>query len=269
MFTCDIYNADCLEVLHTIPDKSIDCVWLDPPYNTKNKTTKVPVYERNKDFMSKRWVNFYAEWDDIDNYVSWCHSWLKEVKRILSDRATVFICGSFHNIPDVAIALRMLDMYTIQWICWAIPNSFPNLSMTKQINANQTIIAARKSEKITHYYDKEAAKRYNNGKNLRDYWIINQDTRGKWKHPSKKPFDLVYRAIDIAAPKDKAIHVLDFFSGSGTTGEVMAHFCKNYQTDVYCTLIEKDPIHAQTTLQRVNYGCQTSKVEVSRIQTFF
>lgn len=269
MFTCDIYNNDCLDILSSISDNSIDVIWLDPPYNTKNKINKSIKYDRNDDFKRKNWTPFYADWDDIDNYMEWSSKWLIHCKRILTNKGTIYICGTFHNIPDISMSLRSLDFYTLQWICWAIPNAFPNLSMTKMINANQTIIWARKGEKTTHYYDKEAAKRYNGGKNLRDYWIINQDTRGKWKHPSKKPFDLVYRAIDIATPKDKPIHVLDFFSGSGTTGEVMAHFCKNYQTDVYCTLIEKDPIHAQTTLQRVNYGCEASKIENFRVNALF
>lgn len=273
MFHANIYRADCIDVLRTLEPNSIDCIFIDPPYRTGNKTDKSIQYDQNEDFAKKKWTPFYAEWDaawsTIDEYIVWVHEWMKEVKRVLTDKGTIYICGSFHNIPWTYPALNLLDMYTIQWLQWCIPNAFPNLSMTKQINANQTIIIARKSQKITHYYDKEAAKRYNDGKNLRDYWIINQDTRGRWKHPSKKPFDLVYRALDIATPKDRPVHILDFFAGSGTTGEASAHFCQNYQTDVYCTLVEQDPTHAQTCYDRTLYGCETSKITDRNIQTFF
>ena len=32
-----IYNADCLELMKEIPDKSIDLVLTDPPYGIGNK----------------------------------------------------------------------------------------------------------------------------------------------------------------------------------------------------------------------------------------
>lgn len=264
-FSCDIYRADCLTVLPTIPDASVDCIFIDPPYGTGNNKDKSVKYDRNVDFARKNWVNFHADWDSFDNYPQWCYQWLEQSKRILTDTGTIFICGSFHNIPDVALALRALDMYTIQWIQWCIPNSFPQLSMTKMINANQTIIWARKGKR--HYYDKEAAKRYNDGKNLRDYWIINQDTRGTWKHPSKKPFYLVYRALDIALPKDRPAKIVDFFAGSGSTGEAAAHICANYQTPVSCGLVEQSSEYIDTIKARVNHGCQNSKIVDTRIQT--
>lgn len=237
-----IQQGDCVTRLRTIASASVDCVFIDPPYNTTNKVNKAATYDRNQDFARKRWKSFHAEWDTIHGYIPWARQWLAESKRILTDTGTIFICGSFHNIPDVAIALRQTGFYTIQWISWNIRNSFPNLSMTKMVNANQTIIWARKGKR--HYYDKEAAKRYNDGKNLRDYWDIPNDTsadKGKpWKaHPSKKPVDLVYRALDIATPKIDGISVVDFFAGSGSTGEAFNRLCTNYHITGSCTLVEK------------------------------
>jgi len=236
-----IYHGNCLDVLPTLPKASIDCIFVDPPYNTTNTINKAMVYDRNDDFARKRWKTFHAEWDTIHRYIPWATQWLTESARVLTDTGTIFVCGSFHNIPDVALAMRRAGFYTIQWVQWCIPNSFPNLSMTKQVNANQTIIWARKGK--SHYYDKEAAKRYNDGKNLRDYWIINNDTtadRGKpWKaHPSKKPVGLVARALDIALPKHTC-HVLDFFAGGGSTGAAAQHIANTYGIDVHCTLIEQ------------------------------
>ena len=31
-----IYNADCMDILKQLPDKSIDLVLTDPPYNASN-----------------------------------------------------------------------------------------------------------------------------------------------------------------------------------------------------------------------------------------
>lgn len=256
-FSCTVFQADCLDVLPRIPDNSVDVVFIDPPYNTGNKKDKSVTYDRNKDFARKNWKNFYADWDTIPEYRAWSLTWLHEVKRLLTSKGTVFVCGSFHNVPDIAVNLQILGMYTIQWTQWYIPNAFPNLSMTKMINSNQTLIWARRGK--SHYYDKDAAKRYNGGKNLRDVWAINQDTRGMWRHPSKKPVDLVYRALDIASDKSKSIRVLDFFGGSGSTGEAAAYLADHYNTEIECILVERDPTHAQTCYDRVSYGIRNCK----------
>ena len=257
----NVIHDDCINALQKQENNSIDVCFIDPPYNTGNNTNKAIAYDRNEDYIKKNWKPFYSDWDTIPDYEKWCISWLDVLRDKLKEDATVFICGSFHNIPDVAYALRKLDYYTIQWVQWCIPNAFPNLSMTKMINANQTIIWARKDKK--HYYDKVAAKAYNNDKNLRDYWLLHQDhkkgrivkrpsrylkdfwlmnndtTAGKlWKHPSKKPVALVERALDIALRKEDGVHVLDFFAGSGTTGIAVKELAAQYNINIECTLVD-------------------------------
>lgn len=262
MVTYNIINDDCVKALQALPDKSVDVIFIDPPYNTGNTQDKTPTYTKNEDYIKKKWKSFHASWDTIDNYELWAIEWLRESNRVLKPKGSMFICGSFHNIPEVAYALGKTGFYTIQWIAWCIPNSFPNLAMTKMVSANQTIIWARPSSKVSHFYDKEAAKSYNDGKNIRDYWIIpNNTSAGKgtsWKqHPSKKPVSLVSRAIDIALPKKGEeletsltygpLHIVDFFAGSGTTGEA----CRALSVDTTCTLIEKDPMYIEWIKERM------------------
>lgn len=215
-----IIHGDCIEVMRGLESESITTAFCDPPYNTGNKKNKTIKYDRNKDFEKKNWTNFYAEWDTIEDNIAWSKLWLTELWRVLKDRGTVWICGSFHNIPDVALALREIGYWTITWVSWCIPNSFPHLSGRMMTSANQVLIWARKGS--GHYYDLAAAKTYTeNGTNLRDYWIVPNDSRpGRlWKHPSKKPPALVRRALDISTPKNEGAIVLDPFGGSGTTGE--------------------------------------------------
>lgn len=52
----ELYNGDCLEILKTIPEKSVNLVLTDPPYNVSVKTQK----------NGKTSVN---KWDKIDNYI--------------------------------------------------------------------------------------------------------------------------------------------------------------------------------------------------------
>ena len=56
--------GDCLEVMKDIPDKSMDLVWTDPPYNVGKK---------------------YGVWNDdlpIDEYLQFTKDWILQAKRI-------------------------------------------------------------------------------------------------------------------------------------------------------------------------------------------
>lgn len=66
-----LIHGDCLELMKDIPDKSIDLIVNDPPYNIKK-----------------------AEWDNIKNYIEWCGKWLLECQRVLKDNGSFYF---FHN----------------------------------------------------------------------------------------------------------------------------------------------------------------------------
>lgn len=216
----DIRYGDCAALMQGMEERSVQTVFADPPYNTGNKKDKTVTYDRNQDFAKKNWTNFHADWDTIDRYYAWSLRWMRQACRVLVDGGSIWVCGSFHNIPECALALRKAGFYTVQWVAWCVPNAFPHLAGKQMANSNQTLIWARKGKR--HFYDYERAKMYTQkGTNLRDYWIIPNDcTAGKrWKHPSKKPVNLVVRALDISTPKGAGAVVLDPFGGSGTTGE--------------------------------------------------
>lgn len=62
---------DCLDGLKEIPDKSINLIVTDPPYNICK-----------------------AKWDKIPNYVEWCGKWFKECERVLKDNGSFYF---WHN----------------------------------------------------------------------------------------------------------------------------------------------------------------------------
>lgn len=70
----NLYQSDCLDLLRTIDNESIDLVFADPPFNL------------NKLYPSK--IN-----DDLkmDQYLSWCENWAYECTRVLKPGGSFFI----------------------------------------------------------------------------------------------------------------------------------------------------------------------------------
>ena len=89
--------GDCLELMKDIPDKSINLICTDPPYNIGK-----------------------AEWDKIPNYIEWCGKWLLECQRVLADNGSFYF---FHNdmqtIADLMIWIRENTEFIFkQFIVW-------------------------------------------------------------------------------------------------------------------------------------------------------
>ena len=101
-----LLHGDCLEMLRTIPDESVDLVLTDPPYNIGVQT------ERNK----KKVVN---EWDRIENYIAWCIEWLNECARVLKPTGVLYF---FHNdMAQIAELLTEIRKNThLQFISFCI-----------------------------------------------------------------------------------------------------------------------------------------------------
>ncbi|EHA5532388.1 site-specific DNA-methyltransferase, partial [Campylobacter jejuni] len=74
-----IFQGNCLEILKTIPDKSIDLIFADPPYFMQ---TQGEVFSGVND-----------DWDKFESlkaYDDFCKIWLSECRRILKDDASIW-----------------------------------------------------------------------------------------------------------------------------------------------------------------------------------
>lgn len=80
-------NADCLEYLHTLDDRSVDMMVIDPPY-----------YNVVKDKWDKQWKT-------IDEYHDWCKLWIDELRRVAKYSCSMWIfgfpCKLMHLLPYI------------------------------------------------------------------------------------------------------------------------------------------------------------------------
>jgi DNA modification methylase len=103
-----IYQRDCIEGMRMLPDKSIDLIVIDPPYNI------------GKD---KRW----DKWKTVDEYVEWMALVFKECERVLKSNGSFYW---FHNdVVQIRKLMGAIDTDTMfiykQFIVWDKFNGTP------------------------------------------------------------------------------------------------------------------------------------------------
>lgn len=114
----------------------------------------------------------------------------------------------------VAFALQSDGWILRSRITWIKKAPMPESVKNRPTNATEEIFLMAKG--IDYYYDSNAV-RETSGANLRNYWLIGPDAKGKG-HPAAFPRELARRCILLGSREDDT--VLDPFGGSGTTGVV-------------------------------------------------
>ncbi len=202
-----------------IKESSINLILTDPPYNASNGGVNLPDNKTGGAYFK---VN--EEWDKFDkysDYMDFTIKWLKEADRILSDKGTIMICCSHHNLGEILIALKELNYKPLNIITWRKPNAMPNITKRMLTHSTEFIVWFAKKGQWTFNYEK--MKKYNYGKQLRDVWDFPscqgpervKGYNGRAAHPTQKPLKLFKRLIEMASKSGELI--LDPFIGSGTT----------------------------------------------------
>lgn len=222
-----LYHGDCLEILDSLKEKSVDMIFADPPYFLSNggiscKAGKMVSVNK-------------ASWDrsnGTDKDFEFTSRWIQACRRVLKDNGTIWISGTIHNIYQVGYALQKSKFKILNEITWFKPNAPPNLSCRYFAHAHETVLWARKHDKIAHIFNYDAMRAWDDkitptGKQMRSVWHIpltpmNEKKCGK--HPTQKPIELLKRIITSSTKPGSTI--LDPFNGSGTTG-VVANLLKH------------------------------------------
>lgn len=93
-----ILHGDCLALLQTLPDASVDMAYLDPPFFT-NRTYSATTRDRKQVF------SFVDSWQNLSEYAELMRLRLLEVHRVLKSTASVFVhCDKSANfLPRVLL----------------------------------------------------------------------------------------------------------------------------------------------------------------------
>jgi len=105
-----LYHADCLDLLAATKDKSVDCIFADPPFNLGKQYGS----QKAKDERPK-----------ID-YGHWTRRWVSESVRVLKPGGSLFIYHIPKTLIDIASYLNNFDeMEFRNWIAIKMKNGFP------------------------------------------------------------------------------------------------------------------------------------------------
>lgn len=217
-----IHQGDCVEVLAALPERSVDLVFADPPYNLQLSQELRRPNMSLVDAVDDAWDKF----DDFASYDRFTRAWLTACRRVLKDSGALWVIGSYHNIHRVGAIMQDLGFWTLNEVAWVKDNPMPNFRGVRLANAHETLLWAKKSREQRRYtFNYHALKELNDGKQMRSDWhlpICSGAERlrvgGVKVHSTQKPEALLYRVL-LASTNPGDI-VLDPFFGSGTTGAV-------------------------------------------------
>jgi modification methylase len=217
-----ILQGDCIAEMARLPEKSVDMIFADPPYNLQLGGELFRPEGGRVDACDDDWDKF----DSLATYDDFTREWLSEARRILKDDGTIWVIGSYHNIYRVGTLLQDADFWILNDIVWRKSNPMPNFRGTRFTNAHETLLWCSKDEKARYTFNYRAMKALNDDLQMRSDWVLPicsgaerlKDADGHKAHPTQKPEALLYRIL-LACTKPGDV-VLDPFFGTGTTGAV-------------------------------------------------
>ncbi|MGE5558641.1 MAG: DNA-methyltransferase [Bacillota bacterium] len=241
-----IINQDILEALDFLPDSFVDLMFIDPPYNL------------TKSFRSSAFKELSTE-----EYRIWFENWFLKLLRLLTPRASVYICGDWRSSSAVHLAVEK-HLAVRNRITWEREKGRGAQANWK--NCAEDIWFCTVADEYTFHLEQVKLRRKvlapyrQNGSpkdwkenpegNYRDthpsnlwtdisipFWSMPENT----DHPTQKPEKLLAKII--LASSNPGDVVLDPFAGSGTAAVAAKKLGRRFVgieiDEIYCCWAEK------------------------------
>ncbi|HEX9124896.1 MAG TPA: site-specific DNA-methyltransferase [Methylomirabilota bacterium] len=238
-----IYFGDNLDILRRhAPDGTVNLIYIDPPFNTgkaqsrtRIKTVRSPSGDR-LGFQGQRYattkMGSRAFPDRFDDYIAFLEPRLREAYRALAADGTLYFHIDYREAHYCKVLLDGIfgRRSFLNEIIWAYDYGG---RPTRRWPPKHDNILVYVKDPSRYVFDTEAVERIPymapglvgpekaaRGKLPTDTWwhtIVPTNGRERTGYPTQKPLGVVTRIVQASSrPGDL---VLDFFAGSGTTGE--------------------------------------------------
>ncbi len=267
-----IVQGENLDVLRALPDALVDLVYIDPPFNTgrtqrrtRLRVERVEIGGDRTGFAGRRYESHVvgvSSFDDrFEDFPAFLEPRLVEARRVLKPTGSLFVHLDPRESHYVKVLLDRLFGRSsfMNEIVWAY--DYGARSRTRWPAKHDTILwYAMDPARFTYEYDAidripyaapglvgpEKAAR---GKTPTDVWwqtIVPTNSRERTGYATQKPLAILSRIVAVhSRPGDL---VLDFFAGSGTTGEAAARLDRGF------ILVDSSPDAVRVMTERLAFA---------------
>ena len=162
-----LLQGDVRKVLRSLDGHKFDMVFADPPYFLSNGGISI---QSGKPVSVNK-----GGWDESRGHYAdrrFTMEWLSDCRSVMSESATIWICGTFHNIFTVAEALTELDFRILNMVTWQKSNPPPNLSCRFFTHSTEFIVWARKNKRVAHRFNYDLMRKVAGGRQMTDVWRL-------------------------------------------------------------------------------------------------
>ena len=263
-----LFEGDNLSVLKSMPDESVQLIYVDPPFNTGRKqqrggaTTKRSETGGRIGFKGQRYETVretvLSYDDEFSDYWGFLEPRLEEAWRVLAQTGTLYVHLDYREAHYAKVLLDALfgrDSF-LNEIIWAY--DYGGKPKNRWPAKHDTILVYVKNPEA-YYFDSAAVDREPYmapglvtpekaalGKLPTDVWwhtIVSPTGKEKTGYPTQKPEGILRRIIQASSAEDDL--VLDFFAGSGTTGAVAAKLGRRF------VLVDQNPQSIEVIRRRL------------------
>jgi len=246
-----VYFADNMQVLPSLPDSSVELIYVDPPFNTgavqrrtRLRTVQAEAGDRTG-FKGKRYrtqvVGSSHFEDTYDDYAEFIWPRLLEAHRVLAETGTLYFHIDYREVHYCKLLLDRIfgrDRF-LNEIIWAYDYGARTRNRWPAKHDNILVYVKDRRRYTFNYDDLDripylapglvGADKAARGKTPTDTWwhtIVSPQSKERTGYPTQKPLPILCRIIRASSrPGDV---VLDFFAGSGTTGEAAGQLGRRF-----------------------------------------
>jgi site-specific DNA-methyltransferase (adenine-specific) len=262
-----IYFGDNLPILQSLPSESIQLIYIDPPFNTgksQARTQIKTIRDENGDrvgFKGQRYktekIISRAYADVFDDFLGFLEPRLVEAKRVLTPNGSMYFHIDYREVHYCKILLDQIfgRESFLNEIIWAYDYGARSKKKWSAKHDNILWYVKNPNEYIFNYDEIEripymapglvGEEKAARGKTLTDTWwhtIVSPTGKEKTGYPTQKPLGILKRVVQVSSQKDAT--VLDFFAGSGTTGEAALRLKRKF------ILIDSNPESLEVMAKR-------------------
>jgi site-specific DNA-methyltransferase (adenine-specific)/modification methylase len=256
-----IIRGNCLEILPQIPDKSVDLVITDPPFNVMNKTDLK--FKHRADITQQ--VSF-DEFESYQTYLSFTEKWVRTVAAKMKQDSSLYVFFAVQFITDLMRICLSFDMKYKGVLVWHKSNPAPKIRKSGYVSSTEAILFMVKGKPPFHFLGQNKMHNFITtpicmGEERLRLELSDQNAESGGKitqtlHPTQKPMALYEHFISVSSNEGDL--VCDPFAGTGTANAA----CRKLKR--YCIGIEKNEEYigfAQKRLSRIKEQIPRSRLD--------